>query len=111
MITGSKFLAAPSFCAALFIPHQSQQAQEAQPLGVLLRWHLALDNLQTLNALSTHDCATFMADFSTHIQTALQQNKAFLPLPTPSIQRSKQPLKHWQNFPTIFPFFITSGFE
>ncbi|MDQ6967703.1 MAG: hypothetical protein Q9M14_03365 [Mariprofundaceae bacterium] len=105
-ITGSKFLAAPSFCAALLIPHQTQQVQEPQALGVLLRWHLALNTLQTLNTLSTDSSATLMQTLASNIQSLLQQDKRLTALPTPSIQRPQHDQIHWQNLPTIFPFFI-----
>ncbi|MDQ6952753.1 MAG: hypothetical protein Q9M15_04415 [Mariprofundaceae bacterium] len=103
-ITGSKFLAAPSFCAALLVPHHIQKMQTPQALGVLLRWQLALHHLQALNQLPAHACATFTKNFATQINHVLQHHDAFLRLPTPVIQRQNQPEKHWQNHPTIFPF-------
>ncbi len=108
-ITGSKFLAAPSFCAALLIPHQTQHVQNPQDMGLLLRWRLALQNLHALHALSTHDCASFMEASTKKIQAELQHQSAFLPLPTSFIQRAKVTQKHWQDYPSIFPFFITTG--
>ncbi|MDQ6974095.1 MAG: hypothetical protein Q9M10_04370 [Mariprofundaceae bacterium] len=111
IITGSKFLAAPSFCAAVLIPHQTQQRQEPQPLGVLLRWHLALHHLQALNRLQSDACATWMQTLVFQIQTRLQHDKHLTYLSTPPIQRPEQThiskQAHWQHLPTIFPFLIT----
>jgi len=108
-ITGSKFLAAPSFCAALLMPHQlnrSQQAHKTPKLGVLLRWHLALQSLRQLHALPAQSCAIFMKIFSTRIQRYLEHHPAFSILPTPCLQRISNPNMHWQQYPTIFPFFL-----
>jgi len=108
-ITGSKFLAAPSFCAALLMPHQSKQALQTHTLpqlGVLLRWHIALQSLRQLHALPADACASFMENFSTRIQHHLQHTPAFSILPTPHLQRPSNPQKHWQQYPSIFPFFL-----
>jgi len=105
-ITGSKFLSAPSFCAALLIPQHCQEVHIPPKLGVLLRWQLALQSLRQLYALPEQDCAMFMKDFSIQIQRKLQNDDAFSILPTPLLQRTSNPQVHWQNYPTIFPFFL-----
>ncbi|MDQ6951315.1 MAG: hypothetical protein Q9M26_06590 [Mariprofundales bacterium] len=103
-ITGSKFLAGPSFSAALLIPPrharegwnpafpQPPTTQRIHP-GLLVRWQVALDTLQQLQQLIPSQIDGFTAKFNTVITDHLQKHPLLAPLPT-----TAAPL------PTIFPF-------
>jgi len=108
-ITGSKFLAAPSFCAALLLPGQQQVPQAGIGAGLLLRWQLALYNLQQLNALPKQQLADFMADFSSAMQQQMERDDALTPLVPPRIRPTPDQPLQWHDYPTIYPFMLHHG--
>ncbi|MDX8409403.1 MAG: hypothetical protein R8J84_05080 [Mariprofundales bacterium] len=95
-ITGSKFLAGPSFSAALFIPkclHPAITTPSEIAPGLLVRWQVALETLQQLQQLDPLPIDHFTTKFSTFITSHLQNHPLLAPLPTTAAA-----------LPTILPF-------
>jgi len=107
-ISGSKFLAGPSFSAALLLPHADQAerlATIAQP-GLLLRWHIAITTLKQFHALDQQAIYHFLKTFHQVIHKRLKSDQHFTLLPTPNIHRPWSQVHDWDTLPTIVPFFF-----
>ena len=106
-ITGSKFWGAPSFCAALLVPkqHQPPQATTAS-FGMLLRWQLALHTMRQCHALGKEACQHAMQRISHSIQQHMRASPHLQPLSTDGIARPQEQTIDWNQYPSIFPFFI-----
>ena len=105
-ITGSKFLAAPSFSAALLLPEQERQHSHPPHAGVLLRWHLACHTLQQFQQLDSQAVYQLIKTFAQAVQQKLTQDDRFSPLMNTPLHRPWQQTEHWDSLPTIFPFFL-----
>ncbi len=129
MITGSKFLAGPSFSAALFIPNRvaaknSDKIHTAASLpaaGLLLRWQVALTSWQALQALDQQQIKPFLQQFAGAMEQRLMHDERFSQLPAPALHRgiekttsrsqtnqsqTDQNQGEWDQSPTIFPFML-----
>jgi len=104
-ITGSKFIAGPSFSGALLLPNHEPVAVHASNPGLLMRWQVALQTLRELSALNDRCICEFLEQCGDTIRQRLVRDPAFEPLPTPAIirQQSDRPAA-WDDLPTIFPF-------
>lgn len=135
-ITGSKFLAGPSFSAALLMSPSQAHCLAARPFpsalasaalqadwpvawpgverlpdaanfGLLLRWTVALHELREFAALPDAFILRFIDDFAGAIRQRLADDADFEPLPTPALDRLALPsVNAWDAKPTIFPFLI-----
>ncbi len=103
-ITGSKFLAGPSFSAALLLPPNShlftlsdisRTKFKMGDVGLLMRWQVALSALQALQRLDHEQVSDFVCGFGQQLHQRLQADTAF----------SLLPALHLSN-PTIFPFYL-----
>ena len=106
-VTGSKFLAGPSFSAALLLPDSGSAAIRADmpAPGLLLRWQVALAPLQALYILDNFQISQCLKLFADTIMQRLASDDVFAPLPAPPIIRSMQNKDAvWDHIPTIFPF-------
>jgi hypothetical protein len=134
-LTGSKFVAGPSFSGALLIPetmarrlrgHPLPQAlsaysaradwphgwkteclEDAANFGLLLRWEAALAELRAFYAIPKERVAEFLRSFAAAIQGRLASDPVFELLPTPELDR--RPLVEaadWDCIQTIFPFLL-----
>jgi len=105
-MTGSKFLAAPSFAAALLIPQPTAALPEPRiHPGLLLRWQIALATWQAFQALDAAEVYQFMQSCAQAIQQRLNTDCAFSPLPAPPLHRNSASTA-WDAVPTIFPFLL-----
>ena len=105
-ITGSKFLAAPSFAAALFIPQSTAALPEARNHpGLLLRWQIALATWQAFEDLDAAKVHRFMQSCAQAIQQRLEADCAFSSLSAPPLHRNSASTA-WDAVPTIFPFLL-----
>jgi len=106
-ITGSKFLAGPSFSGALLLPDCESVTVQAPNPGLLIRWQVALDALRVLSTLDDHKIVKFLEKCGQAIRHRLIQESAFELLTTPAIIRQKTAMPAtWDDLPTIFPFRI-----
>jgi len=104
-ITGSKFLAGPSFSGALLLPESEPVTMQVPNPGLLIRWQVALDALRELSTLNDHKIVEFLEGCGQAIRQRLTQDPAFEPLATPEIIRQKTDASTaWDDLPTIFPF-------
>jgi len=135
-LTGSKFVAGPSFSGVLLIPAPvaarlrgralppglraySSRAEwprdwacaatldEVANFGLLLRWEAALEELRAFHALPQAQVARFLQDFAQAVLQRLGNDPLFEPLPVPQIDR--RPLieaTSWDHIQTIFPFLL-----
>ena len=110
-LTGSKFLTGPSFSAALLSaqPHDIALSQDLPPVnfGLLMRWEIALYELQTFQALPVAEIERFLAQFAEAIDQALCSHACFEALPVPKLDRL--PLittSQWDHIQSIFPFLL-----
>jgi len=108
-ITGSKFLAGPSFSAALLLPNADAFAESAVPTpGLLLRWQVALGSLQALYRLDQAELRALLQSCGEQIRQRFLHDPVFEPLPTTDIVRSVPDVRvdsvAWDDLPTIFPF-------
>ncbi len=108
-MTGSKFLAGPSFSAALLRPDCAAVHMGTPNPGLLIRWQVALASLQSLSKLEHRDIRAFLHICAHTIRQRLIQDPAFELLATPDMLRA--PVRHetdegavWDDLPTIFPF-------
>jgi len=109
-ITGSKFLAGPSFSGALLVP--GADAMSHYPLhksvphpGLLIRWQVALTTLASFSALDDAQIHALLNPCGHAIEQYLVQSPVLAPLPTPVITRPESnPPSAWDQLPTIFPF-------
>lgn len=135
-LTGSKFVSGPPFCGALLIPSSSARRLRSRPLpraladysnraewppgwtpaealvnapnfGLLLRWEAALEELREFRAAPEADVAGFLHAFACALQSRLENDPGFEPLPVPQLVRL--PLLEamsWDQVQTIFPFLL-----
>jgi len=135
-LTGSKFMAGPTFSAALLIPPATAQRLRTLPLppalsaysaradwplnwtaaegldrvanfGLLLRWEAALQALRAFRAVPQEAVAHFMKTFADAILQRLASDPGFEPLPV--FQLDRRPLiepDNWDHLPSIFPFLL-----
>ena len=140
-LTGSKFLTGPSFAGALLIPAGVSERLRRRPLpdallayscradwprdwdaagslkdvanfGLLLRWEAALQELRAYRRLSARAIDGFLRAFAQAVDTRLQADPLFSPLPVPGLDRrplldaSANPDPDWDGVQTIFPFVL-----
>ena len=107
-ITGSKFWGAPSFCAALIMPahHPHLPQQATASWGMLLRWQLALKTMQAYRMLHQDTCRQAMQRISQSIQQYMQASSSIQAFATDGIPRPPRESETWEQYPSIFPFFI-----
>lgn len=104
-LTGSKFLAGPSFSAALLLPARAncvlQSDFEPANFGLLLRWEVALAELRRFYAApSVVNC---LQAFAQAVQHLLKSDARFEPLDVPLLERQAP---DWDQHQTIFPFLL-----
>jgi hypothetical protein len=135
-VTGSKFLAGPTFSGALLVPASASehlrgrllrpglQAYSARAdwpgdwvagagltdvanFGLLLRWEAALTELRAFRAIPEADVETFVARFAGAVEARLTDDPAFKPLAGRDLDRSAiGAAGGWDQQPTIFPFLL-----
>ncbi|MCX7194065.1 MAG: hypothetical protein NTY60_10680 [Proteobacteria bacterium] len=106
-LTGSKFLAGPSFSAALLLPESQCMRDELVGFGLLLRWEAALVELRRFRALPQETIIDYLDTFARAIQYRLLNDSHFEPVAVPGLDR--QPLQmqqSWDHIQTIFPFLL-----
>lgn len=108
-LTGSKFLAAPSFSAILILPRQNSLSfeEETRNFGLLLRMEIALQNYRAFSKLSNVQICDVISTFSGEILNFLQNSPYFLPLEKANLAREGLiQMAFWDSLPTIFPFLL-----
>ncbi len=135
-LTGSKFLTAPSFSAALLLPaivaerlqkrvfprglqscssradwpadwRGAEHLDHAVNFGLLLRCEVALEELRRFRAVPQTAIITFLQAFAEAVQQRLTSDPHFEPLPVHQLDR--RPLikaTSWDHLQTIFPFLL-----
>lgn len=133
-LTGSKFLAGPTFSGALLVPADLGQSLSKQALpeglsaystraewpghwrardsldavanfGLLLRWEAAIQELRAFSTLSTDEIAPLLQRFADAILPTLRENTAFEYLAAPALDRRPlAALESWDCLPTLFSF-------
>jgi hypothetical protein len=135
-LTGSKFLTAPSFSAALLLPSTIakrlqqrtfpngllpstsranwpphwigvEQLNNTANFGLLLRFEAALEELRRFRAVPEAAIANFLRIFNQAIQRRLIGDPHFEPVLVHQLER--RPLvetNNWDNYQTIFPFLL-----
>lgn len=133
-VTGSKFVAGPTFSGALLVPggraeqlrHRllprelaaySARAEwpadwaaaasmtDAANFGLLLRWEAALAELAAFHAAPQAEVKAFMAAFASAVSTRLDVDPIFEPLAVRPLDRSAIGAGgDWDEIATIFPF-------
>lgn len=110
-VTGSKFLAAPSFSAMLLLPAElntfANVSEESVNWGLLLRMEVALTEYRAFHVLTDTQISAVMRDFSIEVQNYLTASPYFEPLSVPALNRSDLiKTSSWDSLPTIFPFVL-----
>lgn len=108
-LTGSKFLAAPSFSAILILPPKNLLLfqEETVNFGLLLRMEIALQNYRAFSSLSNTQIYAVISAFSAEILSFLEKSPYFLPLEKANLARhGLTQVSLWDSLPTIFPFFL-----
>jgi hypothetical protein len=135
-ITGSKFVTGPTFCGALFVPHDAAQRLRHQTLprglksysaradwprdwtartalnpaanhGLLLRWEAALSELRAFRRLAEPAIAAFLATFTHEVTRHIAKTPAFEFVPAPVLDRGPfASTENWDQMPTIFSFLL-----
>jgi len=134
LITGSKFFTGPPFSGAALIPsriasrlvrnkipagltaYYSQNdffpgcpaATMLQPggnIGMALRWHAALAEMQALYDVPTENCAAIFESFGQTVRAAVSARPRFALLPTPDPIRDVRE-EPWERMISIFTFVI-----
>lgn len=135
-LTGSKFLTAPSFSAALLLPSTvsarlqkrafprglltcssranwpvgwigAESLDNAANFGLLMRFQAALEELHRFRAVPQATVIGFFQRFASAIQQRLESDPHLEPLPVPRLDR--RPLaaaNNWDHLQTIFPFLL-----
>ena len=135
-LTGSKFLTAPSFSAALLLPATiakrlqerafpygllscfsgthwpttwttTESPDHVANFGLLLRCAVALEELRRFRAVPKTAAIAFLLTFAEAIHQRLMSDPHFEPLPVPQLDR--RPLikaDNWDHLQTIFPFLL-----
>jgi hypothetical protein len=104
-LTGSKFLAAPSFSAILVLPPTVIFSSELEEVnfGLILRMEVALSEYRRFCVLTDAQIQTIISEFSDAIQHYLITSPHFELLETPALKRENST---WDCLPTIFPFVL-----
>lgn len=104
-LTGSKFLAAPSFSALLILPHSIKfsATDEEINVGLLLRMEIALHQYRIFCTLTDAQIQKVITDFTKFVQHYLNSSPHFELLETPILARNSF---RWDSLPTIFPFLL-----
>lgn len=135
-LTGSKFLAAPSFSGALLLPAQVAQRLYQRPFpralarvsaradwppswpiaehfaqatnfGLLLRWEVALQALRNLRAIPQTGLIDLLENFALTMQQQLSNDPCFETLPVRPLDRHRlSASESWDHLQTIFPFLL-----
>ena len=133
-LTGSKFLAGPTFSGALLIPPGQAASFRSLPLGarayswaadwpadwpaasslaqgsnfgLLLRWEAALAELRRFAALDEAAIIPFLRRFQAAVSSRLAQDPHFEALTNPSLDRQAlTTARSWDQEPSIFPFLL-----
>lgn len=109
-LTGSKFLAAPSFSGMLVLPEKlanSFKNDTTPNFGLLIRNKIALVNYEKFRVLPNERISKFIDDFSKKIRAFLVENPNFELLEAPKLKRdSLSDSSLWDSLPTIFPFVL-----
>lgn len=122
-LTGSKFLGAPSFSAALLLPAtvaerfsqhvfssgllSGSPEDHVANFGLLLRCEVALEELRRFRAVPQAVVIDFLQIFARAIRQRLLSDPHFESLPAPQLDR--RPLieaNSWDHLQTIFPFLL-----
>lgn len=115
-VTGSKFLAGPSFSGALFLPptgHEGPPAEMAVPnWGLLLRWQAALAELPAFVALAPPQVASCLSCFGQWLVQRLVHAPQLALLPASGINRlALMAPPSWDQYPSIFPLRLMRATE
>ena len=132
--TGSKFLAGPSFCGALFVPVEVAERLQEHVLpgglrahssradwpahwcaaaafgsnpnfGLVLRWSAAIEHLRAFSALPDRAIAVFLERFKTVVAEEVWRRPALQLIPTAPLDRTALGVPAgWDALPTIFAF-------
>ncbi len=104
-LTGSKFLAAPSFSAILIVSPTIVFLTELEAVnfGLMLRMEVALSEYRQFCILTDTQIQTIISEFGDAIQHYLNESPHFECLKTPTLQRENST---WDCLPTIFPFVL-----
>jgi len=108
-LTGSKFLAAPSFSAMLILPPPIKFLLESEKInfGLLLRMEMALYEYRAFCALTDAQISAVIRNFANTVQNYLSASVHFEPLETPVLNRDGLVKNtEWDSLPTIFPFLL-----
>ncbi len=108
-LTGSKFLAAPSFSAVLLMPNVFEFSEKSKSVnwGLLLRMEVALAEYRQFQTLTNTQISKIIGNFADAVQTYLVESPYFETLLVPKLNRQnlvKTPM--WDELPTIFPFVL-----
>jgi hypothetical protein len=111
MVTGSKFLGAPSFSGILFSPKSFNVSDKLESLtmnwGLLIRMEIALAEYSLFSCLNDQCIYDMIEQFAIAIFQFLNDSNTLHPLPTPAINRDGLiDTKKWDCLPTIFPFVL-----
>lgn len=104
-LTGSKFLAAPSFSAILILPPTIvfSSGLEEVNFGLMLRMEVALNEYRAFCVLTDVQIQAVIRNFADVIQNYLIASPHFELLETPALKRENSA---WDALPTIFPFVL-----
>ncbi|MDD2865301.1 MAG: hypothetical protein PHC99_11370 [Methylococcales bacterium] len=104
-LTGSKFLAAPSFSAMLILPSSIEFTDKPEEInfGLLLRMEIALHQYRIFCTLTDAQIQTVIGDFTKSISHYLNNSPHFELLEMPILARNTC---NWDSLPTIFPFLL-----
>ncbi len=135
-LTGSKFIAGPSFSGVLLVPDTlaRQLSRRALPpamadyscaaewppgwaaasalgatanFGLLLRWEAALAELNAFHRIPEQDIALFLQRFAAAVGTRLAHDPRLVPLAVPPLERNRFSAPlAWDGIQTIFPFLL-----
>ncbi len=111
IVTGSKFLAAPSFSAMLLLPAEldtfANVSVEPINWGLLLRMEVALAEYRAFCVLADAQISAVICNFSTAVQNYLETSPYFESLSVPALNRGDViDSLTWDCLPTIFPFVL-----
>lgn len=116
-ITGSKFLAGPSFSGALVVPDSNRVFDDMikyktnlsmlQP-GSLIRWYVALASWQAFLTLDAAQAKHWLEQCAQRIEQRLSSDTSFLRLPGQNQRRGIKTTR-WDACTTIFPFTLSQS--
>lgn len=114
-ITGSKFMAGPSFSGALIVPPHLSRLSFSPTLssqcnwGLLLRWAAALHELSRFQNLLTREVSEVCRKFAKTINARLARDSNFMPMEVAPLNRQALfgSLQAEPEYQTIFPFWLT----